>query len=190
MTEPLPETETLAPHEREWPHLWQRPFLYSLSLVPDVTAARRHARVSKTHAYRVRREDTEFAEAWDEALDHARDFIQRQAHTWITTGVPIKQKRTKTVTKTLADGTLESTMTEVVETEGAERSATLMIFWLKAWYPDRYRWADRIETSGPDGGAIQVETLDQIDRSIAELTAQVEANELKERAEQAEQAPE
>jgi hypothetical protein len=177
MTSPAPTEEVegyVPPHEREWPSAWQRPFLYSLGLIPNVSAALRTANVSKTHAFRVRRENADFAAAWEEALGHARDLIERQAHTWITTGVPVRSRRTVTKTRTLADGTVESTTTEVVESDSAERSATLMIFWLKAHYPETYRWSDRHEITGAEGGPLQFETVDEIDRKIAALTEELE----------------
>lgn len=181
---PVDELPVL-PADRKWPRPWMSPFLRSLSLLPDVSSACRVARIGRTAAYSARngapdgtKEVPGFAEAWDEALELAADLIQRQAHTWITTGVPIRSSRSVTKRKTAADGSVLETTTEEVVTEGADRSATLMIFWLKAWYPERYRWSERAEITGPDGGPVRIESLSRIDAQIEQLTAELEARAL------------
>jgi hypothetical protein len=157
-----------APADREWPKQWHRIFLQSLSVLPNVTAACRTAGISKVHAYRTRDENPAFAQAWTDALEIARDAVERRAYQWIMTGVPVKKQVTK---RKLKNGVVVEE--ETTTTESAETNATLMIFWLKAWMPDRYRWAERVETSGPDAGPIQVESIDRIDRQIAELAAEL-----------------
>lgn len=167
------EENPLAPHERPWPRVWMAPFLQSLSMIPDVSSACRVATVGRSTVYENRDRNPDFRSAWDEALELCRDLIQRNAHRWITTGVPVKQVKRHTKTKKDAAGNILETIEETFETEGSERSATLMIFWLKAWYPDRYRWSERVEATGADGGPIRVESLDSIDRQIAELEAEI-----------------
>lgn len=156
-----------APADRPWPEVWQPAFFRSLSLIPDVSAACRVARVSRDTAYRHQKTNPEFAAAWTEALELARDFIQRQAHQLATTGLPVRKRRVRT--KTDAEGKVIERIEE--EYDDVERSATMMIFWLKAWYPDRYRWSERHEHTGPDGAPVQVTPLSEIDREIAELSA-------------------
>lgn len=151
------------------------PFLRSLSVLPDVSSACRVARIGRTRCYEARNTIPAFQQAWDEALELAADLIQRQAHTWITTGVPVRSSRTVTKTKTAANGTVTETVTEEVVSESAERSATLMIFWLKAHYPERYRWSERVEATGIEGGPIRVESLSSIDAQIEELAAELAA---------------
>jgi hypothetical protein len=158
-----PDGPPLAPHERDWARVWQSPFLRSLSLIPDVSAACRVAHVGRTTVYATRDKDLEFRDAWREALELCRDLIQRTAHMWATTGVPVKSAKTRTVRKTDAAGNVIETTTETVETETSERSATMMIFWLKAWYPDRYRWAEKQEA------LVRIESLENIDAQIEEL---------------------
>lgn len=189
MTTAADEAPSLPPlpAERDWPRPWMGPFLRSLSVMPDVTSACRIARVGRRTVYDARdgvpaRGEREarapvpgFAEAWEEALALCRDFIENQVHRWITTGVPVRSVRRVTKTKKGADGkTIESTVEEFT-TEGAERSATLMIFWLKAHYPERYRWAERVETTGADGGPVRISAVDDLDRQIAELSAELAA---------------
>lgn len=166
-----PDATDLPPSERPWPFVWQKPFLETLTLMPDVSAACRLAGIGRARAYELRSKDAAFSSAWDEALELARDFVQRRAHEWITQGVPVRSTRTKT--KRNAKGELIEE--EVIETVSAERSATLMIFWLKAWYPDRYRWAERSEVSTPEGGSLRIESVETIDQQIAALTAEIEA---------------
>lgn len=161
------------PHERQWRRPWQSPFLESLGLIPDVTSACNGAGVARTTAYKMRDSDPEFAAAWDEALDLARDLVQRVAHQWVTTGVPVKQRKTRTVTKTDEKGKTIETTTTVETSESSERSAALMQFWLKAHYPDKYRFAERVESTGADGGPIRVEAVSAIDAQIEKLSAEL-----------------
>lgn len=175
------------PADRDWTLPWIGPFLKALSVLPDVASACRLARVSRSTAYEARdgrpaREGHParkpvpgLAEAWKEALELAQDFVVRHAHTWITTGIPVRSSRTVTRVKKAADGTVLETTTETTESEAAERSATLMIFWLKAFHPERFRWSERAEVTGADGGPIRIESIDEIDRMIGELTAELNA---------------
>lgn len=183
------EEPAKAPHEREWPKGWHGLFLHSLGLIPDVSSACRVARISRGTAYRARDGEVVtkhgervrigiipgFKEAWEEALANARDRVEQVVHTWITTGVPVRSVTTKTRRKIGEGGVLLEEITERFETESAERSATLAKFWLMAWHPGRYRWADRVEATGAGGGPIQVESLNQIDAQIAALSAELEA---------------
>jgi rRNA maturation endonuclease Nob1 len=50
-----------------------------------------------------------------------------------------------------------------------------MIFWLKAHFPDRYRWAERVEATGADGGAIKIASLSETDRQIEVLAAELQS---------------
>jgi len=59
--------------------------------------------------------------------------------------------------------------TETVETEAAERYGPMLIFLLKAHFPDRYRWSERIETTGAEGGPIRFESITELDQKIAAL---------------------
>lgn len=159
-----------APADRDWPKQWQRIFLQSLSSLPDVTAACRLAGIGRRHAYKVRDTNPDFELAWNDALDLARDAVERRAYQWIMTGVPVKKTVKKTVMK---DGKVVSE--ETTSTESAETNATLMIFWLKAHFPDRYRWSERAEVTGADGGPIKVSGISEIDRQIEELSAELAA---------------
>jgi hypothetical protein len=160
----------LQPADRGWPHQWQRTFLQALTSLPDVSAACRLAGISRPRVYQVRDEDADFARAWADAIDLAHDAVERRAFQWIMTGVPVK----KTVTKKKMKGGVE-VETETTTTESAETSATLMIFWLKAHFPDRYRWSERAELTGADGGAIKIASLSETDRQIEVLAAELQS---------------
>lgn len=175
------EESRLPPHERAWPQPWMSPFLHSLSRIPDVSAACRVAGIGRTTVYRHRGiADAPgltpgFAEAWEEAEALAGDLLQRTAHTWITTGVPVKTKRVRRKSRlNETTGRLEIIEEETIETEGAERSATLMIFWLKAWHPERYRFAERLAHEGQDGGPVEFAiTKEEAERAVDGFAARV-----------------
>ncbi len=145
-----------------------------MSLIDDASSACRLVGISKQTAYRTREHDPEFAAAWDEAREQARDLVERTAHQWITTGVPVKNVRTRTVTKTNAKGDLIEETTETVETLSAERSATLMIFWLKAHHAERYRFAEKVEHGGTEGSPIRIESVSALDAQIEKLSAELQ----------------
>lgn len=161
------------PYERQWEFSWMAPFLRALSLIPDVSSACRVARIGRTRAYGVRTENPEFALAWDESRQLAVDYIDRHIHRWVTEGVPVRSVRTVTKRRTDATGNVIETTTETVETESSERSATLMIFYAKAFNAERYRWTEKAEITGRDGGPIQLESLSTIDRQIEQLSAEL-----------------
>lgn len=168
-----PQDGTLPPAERPWPRPWQSLFLRSLSLIPGVSEACRHARISRTSAYNARQEQPDFAQAWDEAIQLAHDFVQRQAHQWITTGLPAKE--TRTTTKRIlnpATGELVSMEETTVVVEKHDRSAAMMMMWLRAWNPSRYKDVSLHEHSGTTTVLIKPEEIQrEIDRRVDELAA-------------------
>lgn len=176
-----PNEARLPPSERAWPRPWMSPFLHSLSRIPDVSAACRVAGVSRTTVYRHKGVGDEegdtpgFADAMEEAESLAQDLVQRTAHTWITTGVPVKSKRVRRKSRiNETTGQLEVIEEETIETESAERSATLMIFWLKAFHPERFRFADKFEHTGADGGPVEfVIPKEEADRATERFSARV-----------------
>lgn len=169
------ESDLRAPADRQWPRPWMSDFLRALAVIPEASSAARAAGVGRATVYTWRDRDPDFAAAWRECLDRAQDGVIRIAHSWITTGVPIRKRTTKTVRRQNADGAMEVVSEETVESESAERSATLMIFWLKAYHPDRFRWSERFEHTGAEGGPLRVETVDEIEAEIAALTAEMES---------------
>ena len=93
-----------------WPERsWVGPFLVALSERGIVTEACAAASVSRTPAYELRKEDEEFAAAWDAALEVAADGLESVMHQ------------------------------RLAEPMGNRGSDVLLMFALKAMRPDRYR---------------------------------------------------
>lgn len=121
---------------------WKAKFLESFRLLGVVQPACQAAGISRATAYRHRESDPVFAAAWDQAEADATDVLERVAHTWATTGVPVRT--TATVTRTDPDG---ATTTTVTVTEAAHRSPFLLGLLLKARAPHRFR--ERYEVTTP-----------------------------------------
>lgn len=58
---------------------WVGRFLQCLRDSPNVSAACAAVQISRTKAYRVREQDADFAEAWQEALDASLDELEATA---------------------------------------------------------------------------------------------------------------
>ncbi len=101
---------------------WRATFLEILSETSNVTAAALAAGVDKKTAYNHRRDDPDFAEAWEDALDDATDALEAEARRRALRGVeePVYQGGKKV-------GTIR------------KYSDTLLIFLLKGHRPERYR---------------------------------------------------
>lgn len=65
----------------------KRQFLKALAETGNVSEAARKARLDRSHAYQIRRQDQTFAEAWDEALDIAVDLLEGEARSRAVEGV-------------------------------------------------------------------------------------------------------
>lgn len=112
-------------------------FLQVLADTANVSAAAKKIRIDRSHMYRLRGEDEEFAAAWDEAVKLGTAALEDEA-----------VRRAK-------DGTLKPVFYQGVKVGTIrEYSDTLLIFLLKARDPDKY--ADRVkkELSGPGGGPV------------------------------------
>lgn len=152
-TAPLPHDPAIE--HRDWPTTWQGLFLEHLARNPIVAAAARYAGISREHAYRVRRGDDTFAQAWDEAVEVGKFVPLQIAYQRATTG----QSRTVTTTRRRFDVT-DGHRTIVEESETVEQSTLysngLLMRMLEAWFPEFQRKAKH-EHAGPGGGAIPVE---------------------------------
>ncbi|TDR82195.1 terminase [Paludibacterium purpuratum] len=113
-------------------------FLEVLATTANVSAAAKKVRIDRTHMYRLRDDDPEFAAAWDEAVKLGtaalEDEAVRRAHDGTLKPVFYKGERCGTI---------------------REYSDTLLIFLLKARDPERF--ADRLkqEVTGKGGGPLQ-----------------------------------
>jgi hypothetical protein len=66
---------------------WITPFLAALTDSGNASAAARAAGVSSTTAYALRRDDADFAAAWDQALEDATDTLEAEARRRAVQGV-------------------------------------------------------------------------------------------------------
>lgn len=135
-------------------------FLEALSQYGNVSAAARHAGVSRNFVYSQRGTDAQFAAQWDHALtlgtEGLEDEARRRAFEGTTREQPYFYKGD-----------------EVGRVVIREYSDTLLIFLLKAHKPEKYRETIRQEHTGANGGPIET-TLTNDERS-RRLTALFES---------------
>lgn len=120
---------------------WKQVFITALLKSSNVSAACRKAKISRAVAYAHRETDTEFAAAWEEALEMALDDAESEAWRRGVKGTISNRQYDK-------DGKLISATRQY--------SDTLLIFMLKAHRPEKYRETVRNEHTGASGGAIRV----------------------------------
>jgi hypothetical protein len=118
---------------------WEAKFLKALEDGANVTTAAETAGITRQNAYLYRREDTEFARKWDEALFMGVGTLEDEAVRRARDGVeePIYQK-----------GVYVGTVRRY--------SDTLLMFLLRAHMPERYNPAEKRELTGKNGGAIDI----------------------------------
>lgn len=99
------------------------------------------AGIARETAWKARKRDPAFTEAWDAAMEDARDLLEIEARRRVVQGVgrPVLHQRHKV---------------------GAVRgySATLLIFLFKGGRPEKYR--ERFERSGPGGKTVPFQVID------------------------------
>lgn len=116
-------------------------FLHWLARTGNVTKAAEKAKVNRTHMYEVRKSDSAFAAAWDEALEVAVERLEMEAR------------------RRAEQGVLEPVYYQGVKVGAVRRySDTLLIFLLKAHRPEKYRDHASVELTGKDGGPLQAQT--------------------------------
>lgn len=117
-------------------------FLDRLSKSPNVTAAAKAAGYSRKFFYELRKDDPDFAEAWQDALAQSLDVAEGELYRRAVRGVVKKvfyqDKQIDTV---------------------REYSDTLLIFLLKSHKPEVYRETTRNEVSGPNGNEIVMKVV-------------------------------
>ncbi|MFK7088674.1 hypothetical protein AAFM71_07640 [Chromobacterium violaceum] len=116
-------------------------FLDALSESANVSSAAKKIKVSRTHLYRLRDEDEEFAAAWNEAVQLGTAALEDEA---------VRRAKVGTLRPVFYKGEKCG--------EIREYSDTLLIFLLKARDPDKYADRVRKELTGPGGGPIQQQT--------------------------------
>lgn len=118
------------------PFDWKPPFLASLREVPVVSRACAAVGIERSTAYRARELDDDFAKAWDSAMEDGVDKAEQEAFRRAVEG---------TEKGVWHQGTLV----------GSERvySDALLALLLKG--RRKKVFADRVETTGADGGPVQ-----------------------------------
>lgn len=118
-------------------------FLGILAAYGNVKEACEKAGIARQTVYQRREKDSDFAAAWDNALEIAADVLEREAWRRAVEGwdEPVYQGK------------------ELVGTI-RKYDSTLLIFLLKGIRPAKYR--ERHELSGPGGGAIPIKSETQL----------------------------
>ncbi len=100
-----------------------------------------------------------FAEAVEKATAEAESRALVTIQKAALGGAPVvRSKRTKTTTRTLKDGTVETvTNSEDIE-ELTPPNWTAAAWYLERKFPDRWAKKQKLEHSGPGGGPIQTQT--------------------------------
>lgn len=128
-------------------------FLAALSDGRSVTSACQVALISKPAAYAWRKEDKDFAAAWDDAVETGTDLLEDEARRRAQDGV-------------------EKPVYQGGECVGhvREYSDTLMIFLLKARRPEKYRERHDVNHGGTVGVEIS-DARETLQRKLAGLAA-------------------
>jgi hypothetical protein len=112
-------------------------FLKALAESGIVGVAIKAAGICRDTAYLWRKDDSDFAQAWDEALEQATEKLEAEAY------------------RRAHDGVLKPVFQNGQEVgQIREYSNTLLIFLLKAQRPEKYRDNAKVELSGPNNGPI------------------------------------
>src|SRR4051794_19186615 len=93
-------------HTHGWP-VWAATYLAAFARLPDVTEASKAAGVDRGTPTRLARRDDFFMEAMEEARSVSLDRLESTVFLRSTVGTPVKKTITKT--RTMADGTQETT---------------------------------------------------------------------------------
>ena len=121
--------------------LWRPLFLDTLRGTGNVQLAASNADVARQVAYRARDSSDKFRADWDEALEEARELLEAEARRRAAIGVeePVFYKG------------------EIVG-HIRKYSDNLLMFLLKAHWPEKFRDNYAVEHRGPGGGPVKVET--------------------------------
>ena len=142
---------------------WKPLFLDTLRGTGNVRLAASNADVARQVAYRARDSSATFRADWDEALEEARELLEAEARRRAAIGVdePVFYKGK-------------------VVGHIRKYSDNLLMFLLKAHWPEKFRDNYAVEHSGPSGGPVKVEAkTEHVFQPTPELWDEV----LRERAE-------
>ena len=119
---------------------WKPLFLDTLRGTGNVRLAASNADVARQVVYRARDSSATFRAEWDEALEEARELLEAEARRRASIGVdePVFYKGK-------------------VVGHIRKYSDNLLMFLLKAHWPEKFRDNYAVEHSGPGGGPVEVE---------------------------------
>ena len=119
---------------------WKPLFLDTLRGTGNVRLATSNADVARQVAYRARDSSATFRADWDEALEEARELLEAEARRRAAIGVdePVFYKGK-------------------VVGHIRKYSDNLLMFLLKAHWPEKFRDNYAVEHSGPGGGPVKME---------------------------------
>ncbi len=130
---------------------WQAPFLEALAKCGHVGNAAESAKVSREAVYKHRRTDPVFAEAFEAAAELGarglEDEARRRSHDGVDEPVFYQGQQCGTVRR---------------------YSDSLLMFLLRARFPDVYRERRSVELTGQDGGPVQFRTIADLKALAAE----------------------
>lgn len=129
-------------------------FLATLAQSCNVSQSCRAAGIGRTLAYQWRKDDPDFAAAWDEAEEEAADRLEQEAWRRAVDGID------KPVT-------FQGVITDTYK----EHSDKLLEILLKAHRPEKYVERLRSEISGPGGAPIKLDMSNLTDEQLAALEA-------------------
>jgi len=132
----------LTPEKRE-------EFLSELANIPNVVRACRKVGISRVRMYEVYNTEPDFAKRWDAAIAEGVESMEAEAQRRAFEGYPVITKQG------VFDGF----------------SDTLAIFLLKAHAPEKYRETSKLELTGKDGGAVQIDDSSAAAQMAAILAA-------------------
>ena len=118
-------------------------------MVGNVTEAARAAKIDRTVVYDERKRDTQFAQAWDDAMDMAADELEIEARRRAVTGVE------EPVFGSLGGNTGSGEIGTI-----RKYSDTLLIFLLKGARPSKYRENFNVNHAGRVDSVVSVPQLD------------------------------
>lgn len=145
--------------------MWVPGFLAALAESGNVSTACRSVGIDRSTPYDVRKEDADFAAAWDGALDQATDALEAEARRRAHAGL-VRKKFDKG--QPVID---PETGSQYVE---HEYSDTLLIFLLKAHRPEKFRERYEVDAKVKVSGAMEIReivvtTREQADRLIPHI---------------------
>lgn len=115
----------------------RREFIELLSSNGNVTVSAEALNLDRRKLYRLRDEDSDFAEAWDAAMVAAADHLEAEAR------------------RRAVDGWNEPVFYQGEQTGLVRKfSDTLLIFLMKGANPEKYRDRQQLEHTGPGGSAL------------------------------------